>query len=257
MNNITTNNNSLNENVENVSRRRFIKSLGLGSGALVLGVNLPLSNMAIAHEASGELALNFFVSLDATGAITIVCHRSEMGQGIRTSVPQIIADEMCANWNDVTVVQAPADKEKYGSQGTAGSASIRSHFNTIRTIGATARYMLEQAAANTWKVELSQVSANNGFVTHKATGKQLSFGQLAAIAAKIPNVDPSKVVLKSIEEFSLIGRDVALTDLDNIVAGKAVYAQDIQLPNMLIASITRPPVVGATIKSLDDSAAKK
>jgi isoquinoline 1-oxidoreductase beta subunit len=257
MNQITPHNNSLNESVENVSRRRFIKTLGLGSGVLVLGVNLPLSTMAIAQDASAELALNFFVSLDALGTITIVCHRSEMGQGIRTSVPQIIADEMCANWNDVSVVQAPANREKYGSQGTAGSASIRSHFKTIRTIGATARYMLEQAAAKTWKVELSQVNANNGFVTNKATGKQLSFGQLAAIAAKIPSVDNSKIVLKSIDEFSLIGQDVKLTDLDDIVAGKAIYAQDIQLPNMLIASITRPPVVGATIKSLDDSAAKK
>jgi len=257
MNKAITTNESLNESVENVSRRRFIKSLGLGSGVLVLGVTLPLSHSAIAQEASSELALNFFVSLDASGAITIVCHRSEMGQGIRTSVPQIIADEMCANWEDVTVVQAPADRAKYGSQGTAGSASIRSHFKTIRTIGATARYMLEQAAANTWKVELSQVSANSGFVTNKATGKKLSFGQLAAIAAKVPKIDNSKIVLKSLDEFSLIGKDVKLTDLDDIVAGKAVYAQDIQLPNMLIASITRPPVLGATIKSIDDSAAKK
>ena len=246
------------DNVENVSRRRFIQGLGLGSSAFVLGVTIPLASNAASTVTStkdGQLPLNFFVSLDKSGAITIVCHRSEMGQGIRTSVPQIIADEMCADWNNVTVVQAPADREKYGSQGTAGSASIRSHFKTIRTIGATARHMLEQAAANVWSVDKSIVNADNGFVINTKNGKKLSFGELASIAAKIPA--PDKVSLKSVSDFSLIGRDVKLSDLDDIVAGKAQYAQDIQLPNMLIASITRPPVVGATIKSLDDKAARK
>lgn len=247
------------DNVENVSRRRFIQGLGLGSSAFVLGVAIPLSSNAASTTTTsakdGQLPLNFFVSLDKLGAITIVCHRSEMGQGIRTSVPQIIADEMCADWNNVTVVQAPADREKYGSQGTAGSASIRSHFKTIRTIGATARHMLEQAAANVWSVDKSVVNADNGFVINTTNGKKLSFGELASIAAKI--TAPDKVSLKSVSDFSLIGRDVKLSDLDNIVAGKAIYAQDIQLPNMLIASITRPPVVGATIKSLDDKAARQ
>lgn len=246
------------DNVENVSRRRFIQGLGLGSSAFVLGVAIPLSSNAASTATSvkdGQLPLNFFVSLDKSGAITIVCHRSEMGQGIRTSVPQIIADEMCADWNDVTVVQAPADREKYGSQGTAGSASIRSHFKTIRTIGATARHILEQAAANVWSVDKSVVNADNGFVINTTNGKKLSFGELASIAAKIPA--PEKVNLKSVSDFSLIGRDVKLSVLDNIVAGKAIYAQDIQLPNMLIASITRPPVVGATIKSLDDKVSRK
>lgn len=249
--------NSDNNSVENVSRRRFIQSLGLGAGAFVLGVTMPTSNVVSATTATTQLPLNFFVSLDKSGAITIVCHRSEMGQGIRTSVPQIIADEMCANWGDVTVVQAPADRNKYGNQGTAGSASIRSHFKTIRTIGATARQMLEQAAAKVWSVDIKQVNANNGMVENNLNGNKLSFGELAAIAAKVTAPAKDKVALKSIDEFSLIGRDVKLSDLDEIVAGKAQYAQDIQLPNMLIASISRPPVVGATIKSFDDKAARQ
>lgn len=242
--------------VENVSRRRFIQGLGLSSSAFVLGVTIPLPSMA-ANKKDTQIPLNFFVSLDSQGAITIVCHRSEMGQGIRTSVPQIIADEMCANWQHVSVTQAPADRDKYGSQGTAGSASIRSHFKTIRTIGATARYMLEQAGAEVWAIDKSQVNADNGFVINKNNGKKLSFGELASIAAKVPAPAADKITLKEIKDFSLIGRDVKLSDLEDIVAGKAQYAQDIMLPNMLIASITRPPVVGATIKSLDDKAARK
>lgn len=241
--------------VENVSRRRFLQGLGLTSSAFVLGVSIPLPSMADVAT-NGQIPLNFFVSLDSSGAITIVCHRSEMGQGIRTSVPQIIADEMCADWHNVSVVQAPADRDKYGSQGTAGSASIRSHFKTIRTIGATARHMLEQAAANVWSVDKSQVNAENGFVINKATGKKLSFGELASIAAKVAAPASDAIQLKDIKDFSLIGRDVKLSDLEDIVAGKAQYAQDIQLPNMLIASITRPPVLGATIKSVDDKAAR-
>ncbi len=244
----------INKGIENVSRRNFIKLLGLGGSALVLGMNMPVSanklDANIAHE------LNFFVSIDTAGEVTIVCHRSEMGQGIRTSVPQIIADELGATWDKVKVVQAKADR-KYGSQGTAGSASIRSHFTTIRQMGAMARDMLEQAAANMWQVEKPAVKAQNHFVVHLTTGKKLSFAELAASAAKLPVPNSDSVKLKSAKEFSLIGKDVKQIDLDTIVAGKAQYAQDIQLPDMLIASIQRPPVVGGKVVSFDASAAKK
>ncbi|WP_042145585.1 MULTISPECIES: molybdopterin cofactor-binding domain-containing protein [unclassified Pseudoalteromonas] len=242
------------KNIENVSRRDFLKLSGISATAFMLGVNLPLSK--VQAEEVGNHELNFFVSLDSNGDVTLVCHRSEMGQGIRTSVPQIIADELEADWNKISVVQAKADR-KYGSQGTAGSASIRNYFTTIRQTGAVARDMLEQAAANIWQVDKSAVQAKQHYIHHKTTGQKIGFGELAKHAAKLTPPDPKTIKLKANTDFSLIGKDVKQVDLDNIVEGKAQYAQDIQLDNMLIASIQRPPVVGGKVKSFDATEAKK
>jgi len=243
------------KSIENVSRRGFLKVAGIASSSFVLGMNLPFAQAksggkAVNHE------LNFFVSIANDSMVTLVCHRSEMGQGIRTSVPQIIAEELEADWKKITVVQAQADK-KYGSQGTAGSASIRNHFTSIRQIGAVARDMLEQAAANIWQVQRSMVKAEKHYVIHTATGEKISFGELASHAAKLTPPDSKTIKLKSNSDFTLIGKDVKLIDLDDIVAGKAKYAQDIQLPNMLIATIVRPPVVGGKVDSFDASEALK
>ncbi|NQZ27256.1 MAG: xanthine dehydrogenase family protein molybdopterin-binding subunit [Colwellia sp.] len=243
--------------IENVSRRGFLKVAGISTGAFVLGISLPVGT-AQAKSSTGALSheLNFFVSIASDSMVTLVCHRSEMGQGIRTSVPQIIAEELEADWHKVTVVQAKADA-KYGSQGTAGSASIRNHFTSIRQIGAVARDMLEQAAANIWQVPRSAVKAHKHYVVHSATGEKISFGELASHAAKLTPPDSKTIKLKANSDFSLIGKDVKLTDLDDIVAGKAQYAQDIQLPDMLIATIVRPPVVGGKVISFDASEALK
>ncbi|HBY86136.1 MAG TPA: xanthine dehydrogenase family protein molybdopterin-binding subunit, partial [Colwellia sp.] len=243
--------------IENVSRRGFLKVAGITSGTFVLGMNLPIASAQAKSSAAGlSHELNFFVSIASDSMVTLVCHRSEMGQGIRTSVPQIIAEELEADWQKVNVVQAKADA-KYGSQGTAGSASIRSHFTSIRQIGAVARDMLEQAAANIWQVQRNSVEAKNHYVVHTATGEKISFGELASHAAKLTPPDSSKVKLKNSADFSLIGKDVKLVDLDNIVAGKAQYAQDIQLDNMLIATIVRPPVVGGSLVSFNANDALK
>ena len=244
--------------IKNVSRRSFLKVAGISSTSFVLGMNLPLaqavagtqSNVSAVHE------LNFFVSIANDGLVTLVCHRSEMGQGIRTSVPQIIAEELGADWNNIEVVQAQGDP-KYGSQNTGGSASIRNHFTTIRQIGAIARDMLEQAAANIWQVDKSQVKAENHAIIHIKTGQKITFAELAKHAAKLTPPKAEEVRLKAIADFSLIGKDVKLIDLDEIVAGKAQYAQDIQLPNMLIATIVRPPVVGGKVLSFDATETKK
>lgn len=243
------------KSIENVSRRSFLKVAGIASGSFVLGMNLPLAQAKSSAKAASH-ELNFFVSIANDSKVTLVCHRSEMGQGIRTSVPQIIAEELEADWKLVEVIQAKADA-KYGSQGTAGSASIRNHFTSIRQIGAVARDMLEQAAANIWKVERSAVKAKQNFVVHSATGEKISFGELASHAAKLAPPESKNVKLKNNADFSLIGKDVKLIDLDNIVAGKAQYAQDIQLPDMLIATIVRPPVVGGKVDSFDASEALK
>lgn len=247
-------------NVINLDRRRFLKSTGIAGGALMLGVMAPSAVMAankgVAAVASDKLDLGVFVSIDKQGAVDIFCHRMEMGQGILTSVPQIIADELEANWENVHVKLAPGDA-KFGDQSTGGSASIRRFFEYTRQMGAVARVMLEQAAANKWGVTVSEVKAHNHYVVHTATGKKLSFGELAELAAKLPVPDSTKVTLKASKDFKLIGKDVTLQGQEAIVTGQATYAQDIQLPNMLIASIERPPVLLGKVKSFDASEAKK
>ncbi len=248
--------------IENVSRRTFLKQLGLGTTSLVLATTLPGLSPLLAEAADSagkskaKFALNFFVGIDADGKTSIVCHRSEMGQGIRTSMPQIVADELEADWGQVYVVQGKADK-RYGAQGTAGSASIRQHYTKMRKVGAAARQMLEQAAADIWQTDRKNVTADSHFVVNKMTGDKLGYGQLAEAASKLTPPDNKVVKLKSNDEFKLIGKEVKLFDQDDIIAGKAVYAQDIELPGMLVASIQRPPVVGSKVISVDDSEAKK
>lgn len=249
-----------NVNVENVSRRAFLKQLGLGTTTLVLATTLPGFQPLVAATTNNEtdplFNLNVFVAIDKTGNTSIVCHRSEMGQGIRTSVPQIIADELEADWSMVSVIQGKADK-KYGSQGTAGSASIRTQYTQLRQIGAAARYMLEQAAADIWQVDKVHVTANQHVVENKKTAEQLTFGELAEAASKLQAPKNDSLTLKKRSEFKLIGKEVKLFDHEDIIAGKAIYAQDIQLPGMLIASIQRPPVVNGKVVSIDDTETRK
>lgn len=241
----------------NVNRRRFLKATGVAGGAFILGAAIPGLSIAAgnnADQASAELGV--FVSIESNGAVKIFCHRMEMGQGILTSVPQIIADELEADWQKVTAQLAPGDS-KFGDQSTGGSASIRRFFTYTRQMGAIARDMLEQAAANAWQVDKTAVKAQKHYVVHTATGKKLGFGELASAAAKLPVPDRESVKLKANKDFSLIGKDVALQGQADIVQGKATYAHDIQLPNMLIASIQRPPVLLGKVKSFDATEAKK
>lgn len=248
------------EPIIHINRRDFLAQLGIGAGALVIGSSLPGVTLAALKATPGDTtpssALGYFVSITPDGTVDIICHRMEMGQGINTSVPQIIADELEADWSRVKVTLGKADA-RYGDQSTGGSASIRKFFAHIRQMGAVARDMLEQAAANRWNVEKSAVKAQQHFVINNKTGEKLAFGDLAADAATLPMPDPAKVRLKAPSEFRLIGKDVKLTGHEDIVQGKAIYAQDIQLPDMLIASIERPPVIGGKVKSFNDAEAKK
>jgi len=249
--------------VENVSRRAFLKQFGIGSTALVLATTIPGFSPLLAAEVTrnGQLdkaqhALNFFVSIDTDGRTSIVCHRSEMGQGVKTSVPQIVAEELNADWQQVYAVQGQAD-HRYGPQGTAGSASIRKQYTKMRKVGAAARQMLEQAAANHWQVPVADVSAKEHFVINNASGDKLGFGELAKAASKLTPPADDAITLKHAKDFILIGKDVELFDQHDMIAGKAIYAQDIQLPDMLIASIARPPVIGGKVSSFDASEALK
>jgi isoquinoline 1-oxidoreductase beta subunit len=249
--------------VKNLNRREFMALTGRAGGVLMLGsalgslgISAIASAMPIADSTENlGRELGAFVSINQDGSVDIICHRAEMGQGILTSVPQIIADELGADWNRVNAILGNADP-KYGDQNTGGSASIRSHFAHIRQMGATARDLLEQAAANQWGVDKSKVKAQNHQVVYQ--DQSLSFAELAEAAAKLPIPDAASLTLKDSADYTLIGKeDIALQGLDQIVTGQATYAQDVQLPGMLIASIERPPVVGGKVKSFDATEAKK
>ncbi|MEM7497886.1 MAG: molybdopterin cofactor-binding domain-containing protein [Pseudomonadota bacterium] len=196
-----------------------------------------------------------FVSIDADGTVTIVAHRSEMGQGARTSLPMIIADEMDADWSRVKIVQAPGDELRYGNQNTDGSRSLRHHIQPMREMGASVRLMLRRAAAKAWGVDVADVTL--GLHTLEGPGGQSAdFGEMAeaAMAGAVPARD--ELAFKDEADFRYIGKgEVSIADLRDITTGKAVYGADVQLDGMRTAVIQRPPVLGSKVKSLDKTAA--
>jgi isoquinoline 1-oxidoreductase subunit beta len=197
-----------------------------------------------------------FVSIAADGTVTIVAHRVEMGTGIRTSLPMVVADEMEADWARVKIVQADAGEVKYGNQNVDGSRSMRHFFAPMRRVGASARQMLEAAAAAQWGVALSEVKAANHQVVHTPTGRRLGYGALAEAAMKLPIPPADTLRLKSPDAFRYIGKGKILpVDSRDIVTGRARYGADIRLPGMLYAVVARPPVLGGRVKSYDASAA--
>lgn len=250
-----------------VGRRGFLA--GFGAGALILAVGLRSGRLG-AEEAAvqkwGGDAMpggtqdspNLFVIIAADGVVTLVNHRAEMGQGVRTSVAMILADELEADWTRVSVVQAPGEEEKYGNQNTDGSRSIRHNFEPLRRAGAAARQMLEAAAAAQWAVDVASVRADNHAVVHTASGRRLGFGDLAQAAAKLPVPARETLRLKTPTQFRYIGKgSIGLVDNHDIVTGKAQYGIDVRLPDMLYAVIARPPVYGGKLRTVDTSAAEK
>lgn len=254
--------------VFNLSRRAV--TFGFGAGALVLATGLP--GAALAEEAKkeepkwgGDAMPNglredptIIVSIADDGTVSIVCIRSEMGQGVRTSVPMVVADEMGADWARVKVVQAPGDEVKYGNQDTDGSRSIRHHFMPLRRIGAAARQMLEAAAAAKLGVPVGELETINHEVVHKASGKKLGFGELAkeAAAQKVPARDALKLIDPS--KFRYIGKGkISLVDNMDITTGKAIYGTDVRLDGMSYAVIARPPVYGGKVVNYDAAEAMK
>ena len=243
--------------IANVSRRRFLQTSALGG--LVLAVGFPASVRAADPPKYGADGMPHgwvdnplvFVAIGEDGIVSIVCHRSEMGQGVRTGMPMIVADELEADWSRVRVVQAPGDEARYGNQDTDGSRSTRHFFMPMRRCGAAARQMLETAAAARWKVPVSEVQAKNGEVVHTATGRKLGYGALAKAAASVPLPAMDKVRLKDPSQFRYIGTGkLKLVDAQDIVTGKAQYGMDTRLPGQLYAVVARPQVYGGKVKSL-------
>ena len=243
--------------IQNVSRRRFLKQT-FAAGTLVIGARLMPVPLWAGVSAPDPVVFrpDIFLAIATDGTVTIVAHRSEMGSGSRTGLPLVVADELDADWSKVKIDQAIGDP-KYGEQDTDGSHSIRSYFDQMRQIGATGRAMLITAAAKQWGVPEKECTTEPSFVVHSVSGRRLSYGELAAAAAKLPAPRKEDVPLKKRSEWRYIGKDNALFDLPDIVTGKATFGMDARMPDMVYASIEHPPVLGQKIKSYDDKEALK
>lgn len=255
----------------NVSRRHVLSGMAAG-GALVLAARWDFAFADDAEEAPRYGAdgmpngwvddPNVFIRIDEDGSVTVINHRAEMGQGIRTSLVMVAADELGADWDRVRVEQAPGDEATYGNQNTDGSRSMRHWFDPMRRAAAAARTMLEQAAAEQWGVPADECKAGVHIIVHTPSGRELDFGELAAAASQLPVPERDTLRLKPRSEWRYIGHDKAehkaplAIDGKDIVTGSAVYGADVYHEKMLYAVIARPPVYGARLASVDDGAAR-
>jgi isoquinoline 1-oxidoreductase subunit beta len=252
--------------IENVSRRGLLKGMA-ATGGLVLALTI-LPHRAARADAPKWGADGMphgtvnnpkaFVSVAPDGTVTIVCHRSEMGQGVRTGMPLIVADELEADWARVKIAQATGNEVKYGNQDTDGSRSTRHFIKPMRQAGAAARMMLEAAAAKRWGVSVSDVEAKNHEVVQKSTGKTIGYGDLAADAATIDVPPVDSLRLKDPSQFRYIGKEgTNIVDAFNMTTGRAIYGQDVRLPGQKYAVVARPPVMGGKVASYDATETKK
>jgi isoquinoline 1-oxidoreductase beta subunit len=243
----------------NVSRRGFLAGMS-ALGGLVLAVGFPGALRAQDAPKYGRDGMPdgwvdnplVFVKIGEDGTVTVVVHRSEMGQGVRTGMAMIVADELEADWNRVRVEQAPGDQKRFGNQDTDGSRSTRHFFEPMRRAGAAARAMLETAAAARWNVPVGEVEAQNHEVVHRPSGRRIGYGALAHDAARLPVPPRETLRLKDPSRFRYIGKsNVKLIDGPDIVTGKAQYSLDVRLPGMLYAVVARPPVYGGKLIKYD------
>lgn len=253
-----------------LTRRTFLKVSFTAGGGLLIGSYLegctmpqpspttaptqaptPVPTSTVVPEPPFEP--NLFVRIDADGSVTLTIHRSEMGQGVRTALAMILAEELEADWARVRVEQAPAN-DQMGSQLTGGSLSIAEHYSPLRQAGAKARAILVAAAAQTWGVTSQECQAEQGTVVHTATDKRLSYGELVTAAKQVQRVPAAR--LKDPNEFRLIGTSVPRVDDPAIVSGQAIYGLDVRLPGMLFATLARCPVPGGALADFDATQAE-
>ena len=237
-----------------MTRSPFLASAA-GSGTPISG--LPMTPGSVPTIDATAFHPSLFLGIQPDGTVLIVAHRTEMGNGVRTSLPRIVADELDADWSRVKVIQGDAD-DRYGSQDTDGSHSVREFFDTLRETGATARLMLIRAAAQQWGVPEEQCVADPvHVVSHKASGRTLGYGELAAAAAKQPVPKKEELKLKTPSQWRYIGKPAPGYDVTDVCRGKPLYGMDVRVDGMLYAAIAHPPVLGGKVKSVDDSAALK
>ena len=241
-----------------ISRRGFLT--GLVAGSLVLAADASAAGAVrrLAVQANGDdlpFEPDLFVAIAPDGVVSILAHRSEMGTGIRTALPVVVADELGALWERVVIRQAIGD-ERLGSQNTDGSRSIRRFFDRMRVAGATARVLLERAAAQTWGVDPGECAAVDHGVVHQPSGKRLEFGELVETARTLALPAEDELVFREPSERRYIGRDIPIVDGHDLVTGRAEFGIDVRREGQLFAAIERSPVLGGHVASFDDTAAR-
>lgn len=236
------------------SRRNFLKVSALSGGGML--ISFSLFNLPAEAKPLEEMvfAPNAYIKIGADGTIVLFSPNPEIGQGVKTSLPMIIAEELGVDWKKIQVELAPLDS-KMGRQTAGGSGSVRGRFTELRTVGATAREMLTTAAAQQWNVPVTECTVENGEVIHKASGKKLSYAALASAAAKLEV--PAKPTLKDPKEFKLIGTRVNDVDAHKIVTGQPLFGIDTRKEGMLYAMVSRAPAYGKTLGEVNDAAALK
>ena len=237
-----------------LSRRSILKMTGLAGGGLALAFSLGRGGVfadAIAAEGPDGQVFepNSYLRINPNGAIRLYCKNPEVGQGVKTSLPMILAEELDAAWSDVHVEQSPVDADVYGLQLAGGSQSIPSSWDELRQAGAVARAMLVSAAARRWKVAEEECETADSAVMHSPTGRRLSYGELAVEASGLPIPDPETVRLKSRDEYRLLGTRVSDVDIGKIVGGEPLYSSDHTVPGMLYAVYEKCPARGGTVVS--------
>ena len=252
--------------ISTLSRRSFVMaSSGLAIGVVLAGCSSgeEASTLSTAQDkpsplsdvAGGDASPGLWIEIEQSGTVKITVHRSEMGQQVWTSMAQIVADELEADWDDIEIVQALGDP-KYGDQNTDGSRSVRFNMHRLRVAGAAMRTMLERAGAEEWGVAADRVSAELGYVVHKDNGETLSFGELAGAASALAIPAENEIALKERKDWRYIGKDVSSLTVEQIVHGKGTYGIDVQLDDMVYAVIARPPQIFGRTGAVNDDAAR-
>jgi len=249
-----------------LTRRDFLKILSTAGTYLLVGIYLGgCEQAAITDEPTpstvptldlpeGFLRPNIYLKIDSDGTVTVTAFRSEMGQGVRTAIAMILAEELDADWDAIVIEQAPADRA-YGTQVTGGSASISGNYLELRLAGAAVRQLLVNAAASVWEIDPANCRTDTGFVIHPDGTQKLAYGALAGTASELDPPELGGYTLKSENEFRIIGTNVHHWDAPDIICGKAIYGMDVKLPGMLYAAIARCPVFRGSIGSFDGSKA--
>ncbi|MGZ5199071.1 MAG: molybdopterin cofactor-binding domain-containing protein [Telluria sp.] len=242
----------MSKQIASPARRGFLRQTALGGTALVIGMYADGVLAAVAKPAAKAQAFepNSFIRIDSDGKITLVSKQPEIGQGIKTSLPMVIAEELDVPWRDVHIVQGDLNPV-YGSQGAGGSTSTPTNYVEFHKLGATERTILVQAAAQTWNVPVAECRAENGAVIHAASKRRLGYGQLVAVAATLPVPDASQVKLKDPKDYKLLGTRIGGVDNLAVVSGKPLFGIDVQLPGMLYAVYAKCPVFGGKPKSFN------
>jgi isoquinoline 1-oxidoreductase beta subunit len=246
------------QKIDNFSRRNFLKTSVLASGGMLIGFNLlsackSEAVMPVDIESLNFKDFNAFIKISDDGYVTIFSPNPEIGQGVKTSMPMIIAEELEIEWSKVHVVQGALDTKNFKRQVAGGSQSIRSSWDAFRQTGATAKQLLVNAAAAKWNIDASTCKASKGIITN-ANGDQLGYGEVVKEAALLEV--PENVKLKKIKDFTIIGQEIINVDIDKIITGKPLFGIDYKADGMVHASVLRPPAFGQKLESFDDSKTK-